>query len=206
MSPPLLANCPQLVLATTNAHKIAELRELLHPAGIPIKALSEFKDVPHVMENGRSLRENAAIKATQYAKWLNAWVLADDTGLEVAALDGRPGVRSARYAGEHATSAENRAKLIAELQPIPESQRQAQFVCWLTVADPSGDLVAEAQGICRGRMILQPEGTGGIGYDSIFVVAPTNKTLASHSPDEVLKLGHRGLAARNLLAAIVEQD
>jgi XTP/dITP diphosphohydrolase len=153
-----------------------------------------------VMEDGQTLAENARIKASGYARQLGLWVLADDTGLEVDALGGAPGVRSARYAGERATMAENRACLLAALRHVPEAERTARFVCQLAVADPTGVIVAQAAGDCRGRIRESAApGSFGFGYDVLFEVSRCGLTLAQLPPAETARLGHRGQAVRALL-------
>ena len=143
MIPPL---CKTLVLATGNPHKVRELSELLSALDVQLTSLADWPATTPVDEDGATPAENARKKASGYARQLKQWVLADDTALCVDALDGAPGVRSARYAGAHATMAENRAQLLAELAHVPDPQRTAQFVCHLAVANPAGDIVMEASG------------------------------------------------------------
>ncbi len=191
--------CEQLVLATGNPHKVRELKELLCPLGISLRSLVEFSEVVSVVEDGETLAENARRKAVGYAKSLGEWVLADDTGLEVDALNGAPGVRSARFAGDGVTMVENRAKLLGELKGVAGAKRTARFVCHLAVANPSGEVVAEATGRCCGR--LRTEGTGefGFGYDSLFEIMEYGRTLAEFGPAVTAMIGHRGRAVRGLV-------
>ncbi len=195
-------SCNNLVLATRNPNKFRELGDLLAPLDLPLHNLAEFPGVRPVVEDGQTLAENAAKKATLYARQLEAWVLADDTGLEVDALGGAPGVRSARYAGDQATMAQNREKLLAELQHVPPEQRAACFVCQLAVANPAGVIVAQGAGRCRGRLLDHAAaGPYGFGYDVLFELSEMpGKTLAELPPDETARLGHRGRAVRDLLS------
>lgn len=197
----IFTNCSELVLATGNRDKLLELRALLAPLNVSLHSLADFPDVTPAAEDGTTLADNAKRKATEYALQLRRWVLSDDTGLEVDALHGAPGVRSARYAGDPATMAENRARLLADLSAVPDDQRGARFVCCLAVAAPDGKIVAEATGECSGRMRREPAGRGGFGYDSLFEVSGLGRTLAELDPQETARLGHRGRAVRRLLEA-----
>lgn len=195
-----LAGCDSLVLATGNAEKAQELKRLLAPLGISLRSLRDFPSVEPVHETGYTLAENARLKAAGYSRKLGAWVLSDDTGLEVEALGGAPGLRSARYAGESATMAENRTKLLAELKNVPDPLRSARFVCFLAMANPAGRIVAESAGTCQGSIRREPAGTGGFGYDTLFEVAGLSRTLAELSDVETDTVGHRGRAVRELLS------
>ena len=193
----------KLVLATGNPHKVRELRALLRPWQIPLYSLTDFPRVAPVEEDGQSLAENARRKAIGYAVALGEWVLADDTGLEVDALGGAPGVRSARFAGEGASMAENRSRLLEELAGIPAGNRTARFVCHLAIADPAGTVVAEAMGACRGRIRTAATGEFGFGYDALFEIVEYGRTLAELGPAATAMIGHRGRGVRKLRAAIV---
>lgn len=197
-----IQGCRRLVLATTNPHKLRELRTLLQPLGMPLPGFAEFGGrLTQAAEDGATLRENARLKAVHYARALREWVLSDDTGLEVDALDGAPGVRSARYAGDGATMAENRAKLLADLEKAEPSARAAQFVCWLAVSDPEGQIVVEATGACTGRIRTEPTGQGGFGYDVLFEVDGIGRTFAELDEAQTALFGHRGAAARHFIKA-----
>jgi XTP/dITP diphosphohydrolase len=195
------ARCERLVLATGNAHKARELAELLAPLDIPVTSLADFPTAQPAVELGSTLADNARQKASSYALRLGEWVLSDDTGLEVDALAGAPGVCSARYAGPQATMAENRAKLLGDLDRFPDEKRTARFVCHLAIADPSGEVVAQAAGMCRGRIRREPAGDLGFGYDSLFEIVEYHRTLAEISPRVTAALGHRGRAVYRLLTA-----
>jgi XTP/dITP diphosphohydrolase len=189
-----------LVLATSNAHKVRELTGLLAPLNVVLRSMSDFPGLRPVVEDGETLADNARRKASQYARQLGQWVLADDTGLEVDALDGAPGVRSSRFAGEQANMAENRSRLLAELRLVAQAPWTARFVCHLAVANPAGDIVIESVGECHGRIRAEPAGDGGFGYDSLFEVAGYERTLAELGPDETAAVGHRAQAVRELVA------
>ncbi|PQO33601.1 RdgB/HAM1 family non-canonical purine NTP pyrophosphatase [Blastopirellula marina] len=194
-----LSDCQELIVATSNLHKVRELSSLLIPLRIPVLALpSEISFTP-IVEDGTTLAENARKKAIGYASQLQRWVLADDTGLEVAALGGAPGVHSARYAGENATAEMNLAHLIQQMQDLSDEQRTARFVCHLCLVDPEGNVALETQGICPGRILFEPIGHAGFGYDSLFQVAGMKQSLAQLSEDQTAVVGHRGHAARALL-------
>ena len=197
------AQCRRLVLATKNAHKVREMSSLLAPLGVPLTPLTEFPRVDSAVEDGATLAENSRRKAAGCALQLREWVLADDTGLEVDALAGAPGVRSARYAGDRADMAANRAKLLAELVSAPGTARTGRFVCCQAVAAPWGEIVAEATGVCCGVVRREPAGTGGFGYDVLFEVTGTGRTLAELNAAETAALGHRGQAARELMRRLL---
>jgi XTP/dITP diphosphohydrolase len=189
-----------LVLATGNPHKVRELSDLLSPLQVRLASLADFPATTPIEEDGAAPAQNARKKASGYARQLQQWVVADDTALEVDALHGAPGVRSARYAGHRATMTENRAKLLSDLAQVPDDQRTARFVCHLAIADPSGEIVAEATGVCTGRIRrTQAAGTYGFGYDSLFEVSDCGRTLAELAPDVTAVVGHRGSAVRALL-------
>ena len=186
-----------LVLATGNAGKAREFAALLLDWPVRLRTLADFPEVRMADERGETLEENARAKARDVARQLNAWVLADDTGLFVDALGGAPGVRSARYAGATASPADNRALLLERLAPHPEPWT-ARFLCRLALADPAGAIVAEATGESAGAVRRTPCGTGGFGYDVLFEVAGTSRRLAELSDAETARLGHRGQAVRAL--------
>ncbi len=196
-----LSECQELIVATSNPHKVRELSSLLIPLRIPVLSLPDDVSLAPIVEDGTTLAENARKKAIGYASQISRWVLADDTGLEVDALGGAPGVHSARYAGENATAAMNLARLIEQIEDIPDEERSARFVCHLCLADPEGNVALETQGICPGSILFQPIGKAGFGYDSLFQVSGMKQTLAQLSEDQTAMVGHRGHAARALLEA-----
>src|SRR5262245_27221389 len=152
---------PLLVVGTRNVKKRREIVEILGDA-LEVRDLTAWPDAPEVVEDGDTFEANARKKAVELARHLGHWVLGEDSGLVVPALDGRPGVYSARYAGGQGDAANN-AKLVTELVPLPEEQRAAYYVCTAVVADPAGAVRATAEGRCHGLMILEPRGSGGFG-------------------------------------------
>ena len=182
-----------MVLATRNPDKRAELAALLGDLGIKIRTLDDFPDAPEVVEDGDTCRANAVKKAIAIARHTGLPAVADDTGLEVEALGGRPGVRAARYAGERATYEDNWRKLIRELEGVPRQRRRASFITAAAVATPSGK-VEVAEGMLEGVIAEAPAGTQGFGYDPIFVVPQLGKTLAQLAPGEKNRISHRARA------------
>jgi XTP/dITP diphosphohydrolase len=188
-----------LVIGTTNVAKGRELAELLAPHGFVVRTLKDFPPQAEVEEHGVTFAENARTKASEYARRMNAWVLADDSGLEVAALEGRPGVYSARYAGEGATDAANNAKLLAELGDLPPARRGARYYCHVAVADPRGEIRAESADMCGGRIRATAAGSGGFGYDPLFEIAELHRTFGELGPHVKVALSHRGRAMRAIV-------
>ena len=183
----------ELVLATRNPHKGAELAALLGDLEIKIRTLAEFPDAPTVVEDGDTCQANAVKKATALARHTGLPAVADDTGLEVDALGGRPGVHAARYAGEGATYENNWRKLIRELEGVPKERRRARFITVAAVAMPSAK-VAIAEGSLEGLITEAPAGTQGFGYDPVFFVPEVGKTLAQLTPAEKNRISHRARA------------
>ena len=183
----------EVVLATRNPDKRAELAALLGGLGIKIRTLADFPDAPEVVEDGDTCRANAVKKAIAIARHTGLPAVADDTGLEVEALGGRPGVRAARYAGEQATYEDNWRKLIGELEGVPRRRRRASFITAAAVATPSGK-VEVAEGMLEGVIAEAPAGTQGFGYDPVFFVPELGKTLAQLTPEEKNRISHRGRA------------
>ena len=183
----------ELVLATRNRHKVIELVALLRDLGITIRSLDEFPDAPDVVEDGATCEANAIKKARAIAEFTGLPAVADDTGLEVDALGGRPGVYAARYAGEDATYDDNCRKLLRELTGVPRERRTARFLTVATLALPSGE-VRVAQGILDGTIAEEASGTVGFGYDPVFFVSELGKTLAQISADQKNTISHRAKA------------
>ena len=186
----------KFVLASRNKKKIRELETFL--AGIPSdKVILSLDDIGYhdeIVEDGKTFAENSLIKASVPAK-LGYIGVADDSGLEVDALNGAPGVYSARYSGEGATDEKNNAKLLSELEDVPDDKRTARFRTVVTCAFPDGTYFQVA-GCCEGRILRAPEGSGGFGYDPLFWYAPFEKTFASLTPEEKNAVSHRGKAMR----------
>jgi len=195
---------PLLVLGTANRKKGEELAGLLGDVGLELRTLADFPHAIEVAEEGKTFAENAKLKATKQARHLGRWVLGEDSGLVVDALDGAPGVFSARYSGPNATDESNNRLLLDRLGQTPLEQRTARYVCHMTLSDPSGTVRAESQGFCTGRILFQPEGTHGFGYDPLFEVVEYHRSFGVLGPAVKGRLSHRGRAARQLIPALVE--
>ena len=192
---------PRLVFATTNRGKLGEVAEILAPDGVTVVGIADVAAGWSVVEDGATFAENARLKARDLAQRTGLPALGDDSGLEVDALGGRPGVRSARYAGEHATDAENTALLIRELDAVPDEARGAAFRCALALAWPDGTLV-EAEGRCAGLIARAPRGEGGFGYDPVFVDPGSGRTFGELSADAKNAFSHRRRALDALRARL----
>ena len=192
-----------LVLGTYNQKKRSELAAMLEPHGFDLKTLEEFPAAVEVEETGDSFAANAALKAAQQAQALNQWVLAEDSGLSVAALDGRPGIYSARYAGENATDDDNNQKLLEELKDVPDAKRGSMYVCHLSLADPSGEIRLTAEATCRGRIGHKLSGRHGFGYDPLFVIPEYHQTFGVLGSAVKSALSHRARAMRIFLPKLV---
>ncbi len=182
------------MLATNNRHKAAELQALLSDVGVRIRTLAEFPDAPEVVEDGTTCEANAIKKATAIANHTGLPAMADDTGLMVEALGGRPGVYAARYAGEQATYEDNCRKLLGELQGVPVAKRGARFVTVVAFVPRPGVQAQVVEGALDGVIAEQPAGTYGFGYDPVFVVPELGKTLAQLTSEEKNRISHRARA------------
>lgn len=193
----------QLILGTGNRKKAIELTELLAPHGFLLQTLADFSDVLNVVEDGDSFAANAALKATQQAQHLGHWVLGEDSGLVVDALDGRPGIYSARFAGPQATDDENNRLLLEELADVPDHQRTAHYVCHMTLSDPTGQVRIESEAKCHGRIRREFSGSGGFGYDPLFEIIEYHRTFGDL--DGVVKqvLSHRARAMHRFLPQLL---
>jgi XTP/dITP diphosphohydrolase len=185
---------PRLIVGTRNRKKLAELLDLLGDLPIEVVDLSPYPDAPEIDETGTTFEANARLKATGLAKALRGWVLAEDSGLVVPALGGDPGIRSARYAGAHGDDAANNAKLLAALAGKPPADRAAYYVCVAALADPAGHVHAVTEGRCHGTIVEEPRGTGGFGYDPLFLVPEYHRTFGELSPRVKQALSHRARA------------
>ena len=197
-----------IVLATRNRHKGAEVAALLGGLGLTIRTLDEFPHVPEVVEDGATCEANAVKKAREVAAATGLPAVADDTGLEVDALGGRPGVYAARYAGEQATYEDNCRKLIDELSGVPYVKRTARFITVAVLAFPSNGVRVKA-GELRGMITEAPAGSKGFGYDPVFFVPELGRTLAELSTEEKNRVSHRAKAfaqVRKLLQEIIEEE
>jgi XTP/dITP diphosphohydrolase len=195
----------ELVLATRNRHKGEELAALLGGLGITIRTLDEFPDAPEVVEDGDTCEANAIKKARVIAEFTGLPAVADDTGLEVDALGGRPGVYAARYAGEDATYEDNCRKLLLELTDVPRERRTARFLTVAAIALPS-DGIRVAQGILEGEIAVEASGTLGFGYDPVFLIPELGKTLAELSADQKNAISHRAKAFIQAKALLREME
>jgi len=185
-----------LVIATENKHKGEEIASILREEmKIDVRTLADFPGVKLPPKPGLTYRENAVQKALAAANATGHWSMGDDSGLEVEALGGAPGLYSARFAGEGVTYAENRKKLLDLLGDLPDDQRRARFICTIAVVNPDGK-VEVVEGRCEGRITRHDVGSGGFGYDPIFFLPTHNKTFAELSPEEKNRISHRGQAVR----------
>ena len=192
----------RIVLATKNKGKIKEMRELLAPMNIEVLSLADFLPVDDAEENGATFAENAMLKARYYFAHTGTLCLADDSGLEVDALGGRPGVYSARYSGEDATDAANNAKVLREMEGIEKDKRTARFRCAMALVGEGIELTTD--GTCDGALLTEERGQGGFGYDPIFYVPKFDRTLAEMSSEEKNSISHRGAAVRKMADLIAE--
>lgn len=192
-----------LVIGTANHEKGLELADLLRPVGMETRTLADFHDDYQVVEDGDSFAANACLKAALYARRLHHWVLADDSGLAVDALAGRPGIFSARYAGPNATDESNNLLVLDQLGDTPLPQRAARFVCHVALADPAGEIQAQNEAACRGRIIFEPRGSEGFGYDPLFEIVEHHRTFAELGQRVKAVLSHRSRAICHLIPQLM---
>lgn len=195
---------PELVIGTYNAKKGEELARELTPHGIAVRTLADVPGAIEVDEHGQTFAENARLKATQQARNLRAWVLADDSGIEIDELDGAPGVYSARFAGPACDDEANNRLLLEKLAGLPPQRRGARYYCHAALADPAGEVRAEATGECRGRIVESPRGSHGFGYDPLFELREYHRTFGELGPAVKRALSHRSRAMRAILPEIVQ--
>ena len=191
----------QLLVATRNKHKLKEIAAILEELQFDLRSAGDIPGLADIVEDAATVRENAIKKAVETAKFAKILTIADDTGLEVDALNGEPGVRSARYAGDDASYFENNKKLLANLQGVPAEKRAARFRCVIAIADEKG-LVECVEGICNGAIIADEKGGGGFGYDPLFIADGQVKTFAEISPDVKNRISHRGKALQKAWAVL----
>ncbi len=192
----------KLVLATRNLGKVRELSDMLsQQCSIEVLSMRDFPEAPDVVEDGETYQDNAKKKAVDIAKYVGVLALADDSGLEIDALGGAPGVHSARYAGSDASDADRIAKLLAATRNVPDDERTARFKCAVAVAEPNGraDVV---MGVCDGKIIREPRGNQGFGYDPVFVPHGYDKTFAELGEQIKNHISHRAKAFRMALKLI----
>ncbi|NLH49114.1 MAG: XTP/dITP diphosphatase [Myxococcales bacterium] len=185
----------KILIATSNRGKLRELRQILEPLGIETIGLGDLPPIESPEETGATFSANARLKALYYAQHAGIPAIADDSGLCVDALNGEPGVRSARYSDPGATDRRNNAKLLAAL--TEQAERRARFVCVSVCAKPTGEIV-EARGECEGEILAAPRGENGFGYDPVFYYAPLAATFAELPPEEKNRVSHRGRSLRRL--------
>lgn len=206
-----------VVIATRNEGKVKEFEKLFGAKGYKVRCLTDYTDLPEIVESGTTFAENARIKAQIISAHLHVPVLADDSGLCVAALNGEPGVYSARYAGENATDVDNNAKLLQALSEVdtvdglpadgehPRLLSEASFVCALTLIDPVANEVIEAEDSCHGYIIGEERGESGFGYDPLFYIPALGRTMAELTVEEKNEMSHRAKALRMFLDRLPDQ-
>jgi XTP/dITP diphosphohydrolase len=189
----------ELLIATTNPGKIRELQQLLGNLPITLRNTSEFPHLPEPEETGLTFAENAILKARYYAEATGILSLADDSGLEIDALDGRPGVFSARYAGEGATNEQKINKVLNGLKETKDLNRSAKFVCSVAISDKDGIIRFLTDGVCLGSIAPQPQGNNGFGYDPIFIPQGFTESFGELSNEIKEKISHRGQAILKII-------
>jgi XTP/dITP diphosphohydrolase len=185
---------PILVVGTRNRKKLQEIVEILGDLPLELRDLNVWPNAPEVIEDGTTFEANARKKATELAGALHHWVLGEDSGLVVPGLSGRPGVYSARYAGKQGDDEANNRRLLAELAPLPDDRRAAYYVCTAALADPQGEVRGVVEGRCHGIIIHEPRGTGGFGYDPLFLIPEYHRTFGELTSRVKHALSHRARA------------
>ena len=200
-----MAGRARIILATRNPYKLREVRQILRAAGwdLDLRGLDDYPDAPEAPETGATFADNAAAKAKATAEHTGLIAIADDSGLEVDALGGQPGILSNRFAGPGADDAARIAKLLAMMRGVPEAERAARFRCAAAIAAPGEDVVA-VEGVCEGTIASAPRGEGGFGYDPVFVPRGRGRTMAELTTAEKNRISHRGRAFR--AAAVLLAD
>jgi XTP/dITP diphosphohydrolase len=189
---------PLLVLGTRNRKKKEEIAEILADLALDLRDLTSWPETPEVAEDATTFEANARKKASELSSRLKHWVIGEDSGLVVPALNGRPGVYSARYAGKQGDDGANNAKLLAELAPLPDDRRAAYYLCTVALADPAGKVCAVVEGRCHGVITRQLRGAGGFGYDPLFLIPEYHRTFGELSPRVKHALSHRAKALARL--------
>ncbi|HCN57041.1 MAG TPA: non-canonical purine NTP pyrophosphatase [Exiguobacterium sp.] len=191
----------KIIVATRNPGKVGEFQAMLGRLGYDVESLLDYDTAPETEETGSTFEENAELKSKEAAAYFGHAVLSDDSGLEVDALDGAPGVYSARFAGENKSDAANNALLLEKLADTPADQRTARFVCALSLAKPSGETLT-VRGTMEGQIGFEQKGTSGFGYDPLFLIPALNQTAAELTKSEKAAISHRGQALKKLEAAL----
>ena len=189
----------KLLVATHNKGKLQNFADMLADLNIEWLSLDDVGVTQDVEETGTTFRANGLLKARAYAAETGLLTLADDSGLEVDALDGAPGVYTARYGGEGLTAVQRYQKLLDAIQQVPTPKRTARFRCVIVLANPAGEILGESEGVCEGQIALKPAGEGGFGYDPVFYVPHLGKTMAQLLPAEKHKISHRGRAVQAIV-------
>lgn len=189
----------EILVATQNAGKIKELTELLGDLPVRLRSLKDFPNVAEPVETGSSFMENAVLKARYYAAHTGLKALADDSGLEVEALGGAPGIFSARYAGEGASDAERTEKLLREMEKTGDEKRLARFVCAVALADEKGEIIHAAEGVCDGKIAFAPHGNNGFGYDPVFIPTGFPETFGEMKTGKKRQISHRARATAKII-------
>ncbi|MCA9148794.1 MAG: non-canonical purine NTP pyrophosphatase [Planctomycetales bacterium] len=192
-----------VVLGTHNVKKARELHALLEPHRIEVRTLADYPHAIEVVEDGNSFADNARLKATQQAQHLGMWVIGEDSGICVDALQGAPGIYSARFSGPDATDLRNNEELLRQLRDVPAEKRGAHYVCHLTLADPHGKIQAECEEMCRGCIRFAPAGDAGFGYDPLFEILELHRTFGELGPMIKGLLSHRGRAMRQFVRPLL---
>jgi len=193
-----------IVIASRNRGKIAEILQIFADMPFRMHTLLDFPDAPEIAETGATFGENARLKAMGAAKFAKLWALADDSGIEVDALGGGPGVRSARYSGEAADPEANNQRLLRDLAAVDDPKRTARYRAVMVLATPEGRIVAEAEGSCEGSVAREPRGTAGFGYDPLFVLPEFGQTMAELGLEIKNRISHRAVALRRLRERLAE--
>jgi XTP/dITP diphosphohydrolase len=199
----------ELVIATRNEKKEKEIKNLLKCSGLSIISLKDYPQLSGIKEEGKTFRDNAVQKAKSVAVFTNKWTLADDSGLEVDALDGRPGIYSARFAGAQQNDQANIRKLLQLMKKVPQDKRQARFKCFVAISKPGGEIAKVVNGVCEGLISFEPRGKSGFGYDPVFIVPAYDKTFAELGPAIKDQISHRSKAlkqAREFIKTLVSAN
>ncbi len=194
---------PQIVLGSRNLKKCREIAEIFAPHGIDLVSVADFPEVGEVVEDGATFAENAAKKASEPARAIGRWVIGEDSGLAVDALDGRPGVFSARFSGAGATDASNNRKLMEELAAVPPERRSAAYICTIALSDPQGAIRLTAAGTCRGLILSEPRGNNGFGYDPYFLVREYHRTFGELPARVKHQISHRARALADFIPRLL---
>lgn len=201
---PAASSSPRLIIASRNQKKTGEIRALLAPWDIEVCSVADFPDVPETVEDGDSFTANAEKKAKEVALALDGWALGEDSGLCVDALNGAPGIYSARFSGDDATDEKNNAKLMSELQNVADVKRSAHYVCHVAVADPTGTIRLSLEAECHGQITREPRGSNGFGYDPYFLIPEYGRTFGEFKSIVKQQISHRARAFRRLLPKLVQ--